>query len=96
MNSMKVVAPPVADCDPGCQLHRPGVCHVRTCMKCGTACWIDQRGIKLIIELGAVVLCTGCVSKPDLILLVKESDFARAVEEAKRHRDAQRRLLAMN
>lgn len=95
MMPTKVVAEKIVDCA-GCQIHGPETCRVRNCMKCGEPCWVDQTGMRLVIDLGATVVCLDCAGKPDVILLVKESEFNRAVEEAKRHRDARRRMLATN
>jgi hypothetical protein len=91
MNFSKVIGERVGECS-GCERHRV----VRNCMRCGLACWIDDLGLRLVMTLGTPVICLECAPKPDAILIVKENDFERAVEEAKRYREARQRSLAMN
>jgi hypothetical protein len=91
MTFARVIGERVSECS-GCEVHVAK----RTCMKCGLTCWIDNRGLRLVISLGASVICLECAPKPDSILIVRESDFERAVEEAKRYREARQRSLALN
>lgn len=90
-----VIAEKIADCA-GCSQHNTVACRVRNCMRCGEPCWVDQQGMKFVVALGAKVVCLDCAPKPDVIVLVKESEFNRAVDEAKKYREARRQALALN
>ena len=91
MRISRVIGDKVSECS-GCEIHRM----VRNCMQCGVPCWIDDNGIRLVTTLGTPVICLDCAPKPDAILIVKENEFERAVEEAKRYREARQRSLALN
>jgi hypothetical protein len=65
-------------------------------MRCGVPCWIDDLGIRLVTTLGTPVIFQECVPRPDAIVIVWESEFERAIEEAKRYREGRQRSLAMN
>lgn len=80
----------------GCDTHRAGEFWVRSCARCQSPVWVSRIGIRMVVELGSLVVCTECSDKPDGIVLVRESEFERAIEEAKRHRDARRRVLEAN
>ena len=91
MTFTRVIGERVSVCS-GCEKHRV----VRNCMLCGAPCWIDDLGIRLVTTLGTPVICVECAPKPDAILIVKETEFERAIQEAKRYREARQRSLAMN
>ena len=91
----KVIGERTADCS-GCNMHGPETCRVRRCSRCGEPCWVDRIGMRLVVELGAVVVCTACKERPDALIVVREDEFERAIDEARKARDARMRMLSAN
>lgn len=91
----QIVAEPMKSCA-GCKTHNTTACRVRNCLRCGELCWVTLASLRIIAATGAIVTCDKCAEKPDAILIVKESEFWTAIDEAKKHREARKRLLAFN